>query len=553
MMRILNSKNSVKSATLILVITLTLSNILGFFRDHFLAQKIITSDLDIYYAAFRIPDLLFNIVILGAISSAFIPIFTSFIAKSEEKKAWDVANSIINIGLLVILILAFISMILMPYLVNLLVPNFDSARKLQTVSLARLFLITPIFFTLSYIVGGILNSFKRFIFYSIAPLIYNIVIIVSIFLLSPKYGITGIAIGVIIGSVLHFLIQLPGVFHLGWRYKFNLNWKDPSVRKIGKLMLPRSIGLGANQIMLFIFTALASTLAVGSVAVFSLADNIQTMPIVVFGTSFATAIFPTLSEMAAKQEKIKFAQYLSKITKIILFILIPAAVGMFMLRAEIVRLILGSGHFKWNQTMMTYSALGFFAFGLPFAGLIPVLAKAFYAKHNTKTPVIVSVISIFISIIFAYAFIKLPSTERFVCFCGQSFYGKVSGLALASSIGMFANALILMIIVIKKGWINEGQKIFASISKIILATVFMILCIQVAKNYLGLVVDMDRFWGVAIKAFGAAFVGIFSYLLAGYLLSMDEMKELSLKKLLKARLSKFNSSQYNEAREQDEY
>lgn len=553
MIKFLNSKNSVKSATLILIITLTLSNILGLFRDHFLAQKILSSNLDIYYAAFRIPDLMFNVVILGAISSAFIPIFTSFLTKSEEKRAWEVTNSVINLGIICIFFLSLILMVAMPFLVKLLVPSFDAARQSTTVNLARVFLMTPIFFTLSYIIGGILNSFKRFIFYSIAPLVYNLSIIISTFLFAEKYGVYGVAIGVVFGAFAHMAIQLPGVFHLGWRYKFHINIYDPAVRKIGKLMVPRALGLGANQLMLFVFTALASTLAAGSVAAYSLADNIQTMPIVVFGTSFATAIFPTLSEKSSLGEDGHFANYLNKILGMIMFLLTPAAIIVILLRTEIVRLILGSGCFGWEETIRTSSALGYFGLGLIFAGIVPVLAKAFYSKHDTKTPVIISLISIIIAIFLGYLFTKMQISPAFLPQEIRQSLGGVSGLALAYSLGSFINAILLFIIVAKKGWITDVKKIFTTIFKISFAAIIMILTTQTIKDGLGSSVDMQRFWGVLVKTIGAGSIGLISYLLASYLLGLEELKYLSIKKIIMARFGKPDLTEYNEARGENEY
>ncbi len=256
-----NSKNSVRGASIILVITLTLSNILGLLRDRFLATYIPTSELDIYFASFRIPDLIFNFLILGAISSAFIPIFCDLKSKDDKRESWDLTNSLMNIGVLILIFLAIIAYFLMPYLTKLVVPNFDAERMAKTVELSRLLMLTPIFFSISYFLSGVLNSFNRFVTYSIAPLVYNLSIIVGAIIVGPTIGIKGVIYFVILGSILHFLVQIPTARNLGYRYKFIFDYANKNVQKVVKLMIPRTIGLGMNQIMLLVYTAIASAIA----------------------------------------------------------------------------------------------------------------------------------------------------------------------------------------------------------------------------------------------------------------------------------------------------
>ena len=194
----LSGKNTLTVASLILIVTLFFSNILGVVRDHYLTQKIPTDTLSIYYAAFRVPDLLFNILILGAISAAFIPVFAGLINKNQEKEAWKVANSVINMAIIVLIVLSIILVFLMPIIAPLIVPGFNNEEQLLMVKLARIMLVSPIFFGISYIFGGMLNSFKRFLIYSLAPLIYNTTIILGTLFLVPKIGIMGVSIAPVI-------------------------------------------------------------------------------------------------------------------------------------------------------------------------------------------------------------------------------------------------------------------------------------------------------------------------------------------------------------------
>lgn len=508
-----NGENSVKGATFILIITLTLSNVLGLIRDHFLAQKIPVNLLDTYYAAFRIPDLIFNLLILGAISAAFIPVFTNYISKKQIKNAWHVTNSFMNLAFIALVIFIIILALLMPYIIPLFVPKFTPDKQALTIKLARLLLISPLFFGISYLFGAVLNSFKRFLVYSIAPLVYNLSIIISTIFFADKIGVYAPVFGVIIGAFLHMLVQIPSAVMLGWRPKWVFDIAHEGVRKITKLMIPRTLGLGAMQLMLLVYTGIASSLGVGAVAIFNLADNIQTMPTVVFGTSFATAVFPSLSQAASLGKDEDFSNYIWKSIRAILFILIPAGVGIILLRAQIVRLILGSGHFGWQQTIDTAQTLGYFALALFAQGLIPLLARGFYARHNTKTPTIISIISMFVSIILGFTLAPRMG---------------VAGLALAFSLSGFFNAILLYIYLQKSfPLLKAGSKgIGLFLIKIIVATGLMILMIQLSKYAVEPLVNMQKFWGVLTQTITAIIMGAGAYLLFTYLLGCHEFTEV---------------------------
>lgn len=511
--KILSSENTISGASWILIITLLLSNLLGLVRDHYLTQKIPTEILSSYYAAFRIPDVLFNVIILGAIASAFIPVFTSYITSKKETEAWYIANSVINIAIIFLVGLAAILLIFMPQLISILVPGFEEARRDLTISLARIMLLSPIFFGLSYIFGGILNSYKRFFVYSLAPLVYNLSIILGTILFADAFGVYAVTFAVVAGAFFHMLIQIPVARKLGYHYKNIVDFSHKAVRKIGKLMLPRAIGLSAMQIMLLIFTAFASQISKISVAVYNLADNIQTMPTVVFGISFALAVFPSLSENYAKKDKEKFSYLVSKTIRVILFMLVPISIGVILLRAQIVRLVLGSGHFGWEQTLITADTLGFFAISLVFSGLIPLFARSFYAMHDTKTPMTITIISIALSVI-----LGLILKESM----------GVTGLALAFSCGTFINALLLYLIL--RGRLTDYREwqLFKFLGKILGASLVMAAVIQLTKVLIGRIYDLDRAWELLLQAGLAAILGAIVYFTLTVLLRCEEIEYLKI-------------------------
>lgn len=510
--KIIFKENSVRGASLILVVTLALSNILGVLRDHFLAQKITTDQLDSYFAAFRLPDLVFNILILGSVAAAFVPIYSQVRSKEGEKKALELAQSTITIGFAAVMVALATMFILMPYLMELLVPDFEASKKTETIFLARILLFSPAIFTFSYFIGSILNCHKRFVAYSVAPLIYNLSIIVSTLVLADKFSVRGVVVGVIIGALLHLAIQLPSARKIGFVFKFRFDFND-YVKRIIKLMVPRAIGLGANQFLLVAFTSIASAFP-GAIAIYSFSDNIQTVPSVIFGTSFATAVFPTLASLSLKKEDdlIRFNQLFVKTIRAAMFFLVPSAIVLFALRAQIIRLILGYGFFGWTDTKAATATLGFFALSIIAQGLIPILARSFYAMQDTKTPMYTGIFSIIISIVCGYIFSKTVGST----------YG-VPGLALGYSIGSWVNFLILAFAIEKR--VNIKWKDFSGfIFTILLLTGVVLLVMQFVKTQVGLMYDINRVLYLALQTILSLIAGGIVYFVGAYLAGFKELK-----------------------------
>lgn len=491
------------------------SRLLGLVRDRLLANKFGAGDeLDIYYAAFRIPDLVFNILVLGALSAAFIPIFVEYLQRAKEdpsKKAevWHLANSLLNILLVGLIIFGFILFIFTPQIVPLIAPGFDQAKQADVINMTRIMLISIIFFGISNVITGILNSLKRYVNFAFAPVLYNVGIILGIFFLVPLYGIYGLAYGVVLGSFLHMIIQIPGVLKIGYRYKPVFDYKHKGVRSIGKLMLPRTFGLAISQIDQLVSVIIGSTLAAGSVAVFTLANNLQNFPISVFGVSMAVASFPFFSEAFAQKNNEMFIEHFSKSFRRILFLVIPISVLILLLRAQFVRVILGSGQFDWNDTYYTAQTLGFFTISLFAQSTIPLLAKSFYAWKDTKTPVKIGILTVAINIIGALILSRSMG---------------VTGLALAFSISSFVQMILLIIFLRKKiGYLDE-KRIIISVLKIVLITAMMGAVVQAAKYFLALGVDMETFVGIFIQGTVAGTIGTVFYLIMALVFKCDEIK-----------------------------
>lgn len=514
MLKILNSQlKSITSAAIIISGATLVSRVVGLARDRIFAHYFgVGPVMDSYYAAFRIPDLIYNLLIVGALSAGFIPTFTKLFNQSEDKTpAWKLANNILNITAISLAILSFFGMLFTPALTNLIAPGFDNASKELVTSFTRIMFGSTLMLGLSMVIGGVLQSLRAFFLYSLAPIFYNLGIIVGAVVLVPLIGIKGLAWGVVLGAFMHLSLQIYSAYANGYKWKWYFNLKDQNAKVIGKLMVPRTLGLAISQLNLVIITILASWLPTGSVTIFNFANNLQAVPIGIIGIPFAIAVFPVLSAAAAKNDIDEFIKNLSSTIRQILFLIIPCAIIFLLLRAQIVRVILGTGKFNWDATISTGNTLAFFALSMFAQALIPLVARAFYALANTKTPFIIGIISELTSIIAALLLMK-P-------------FG-VAGLALAFSIGSILNLVILSIYLRNTLTKINGDKIFSSFYRIIIAAIPMALLIQYIKDPLAKIFNQDYFWGILGQGLVAGLAGLAIYLILCYLLRVPELLQI---------------------------
>jgi len=421
-------ENSIGGAAIIIAVFSVLTKILGLWRDRLLASSFGASEtLDAYLAAFRLPDLVFNTLILGAFSSAFIPVFLAYWRK-DKAEAWRIVNSTLNILFAVIFVLSILIIIFAPWLVRLIVPGLSYYAQSLTIKLTRIISLSILFFTLSNVISSVLNSFHKFLAYSLAPLMYNLGIIFGIlFLVKTNLGVSGLAWGVVLGSFLHLIVQLPSLFKTGfvWRPLFSLS---AGVKEIFLLMTPRFLGLAINQVNVLTTTAIASFVASGAIAIYYLAFNLASVPVGLIGVPLAISVFPVLSQSYAAKDEQVFASKLSKTTRQIFYFILPLTVIFFLFRKEIIEIILQTGLFTKKDSFLAAQTLGFFSLSLFAQSLIPLLARAFYAQHNTKTPVYAAVLSLIINILGCLVFGKTLG---------------VSGLGLAFTLSSFVNFFLL--------------------------------------------------------------------------------------------------------------
>ena len=444
-------QGSILSAASIIMVMIALSRILGLVRNRVLAHYFSASLLSIYFAAFRIPEVVFEVLVFGTLASAFIPIFTSYFADKKEEEAWYVAGVSLNVALIVFSFFAVLVLVLVKPLYRLIVPGFSSFQLEQTVVLARILIFAQLFFVLSYFTTAVLESLKRFLVPAVAPLFYNLGIILGTIFLAPKLGIIAPAIGAVFGAMMHFLIQVPLAVSLGFKPQKSFDFRHPGVRRIGRLALPRIIELSFLQISKGLELFLSSLIGPAAYTYLTFGSSLQVFPVSLFGASIAKASLPDLSYQVNQREKFK-QTFLSSFNQI-LFFTFPFSVFLAVLRVPLVRLFFGTPLFDWNSTVQTSFILSAFCLGIFPQALVFLLNRAFYAFHDTVTPMVVSITSMLLNALFSLLLVlvfKLP----------------VWALGLSFSLASLFQFLILMLLIFKKNLGFSGKDFLSPFAKI---------------------------------------------------------------------------------------
>jgi putative peptidoglycan lipid II flippase len=501
---------SILSAATVFAAAVLASRVLGLFRDRLLTTFPVEI-LDIYFAAFRLPDFIFQILVMGALSTAFIPVVTGLLTRDREEEAWRVASTVLNTALLAFLIIGLLIFILAQPLSQLIAPGFNLEQITVMTRLTRIMLLAQLFFILSNFLSAIIQSSKRFFLPAIAPVVYNLGIIFGIVFLSPAMGIYGPAWGVVIGTFLHFIVQLPATVHLKIKYRPEIDLSDPQAKEIGRLMAPRTLGLAVAQLNFTIDTILASLISASSITVFNFASHLSQLPIGLFGATIAQATLPTLSEEQARDNLENFKTTLLNSFHQILFLTLPATAILIVLRIPVVRLVFGSATFPWEATVLTGRVLAFLGLGIVAQAIIQLLVRGFYALRDSKTPVKIGVAAFATNIVLsitAIIILKLP----------------VWGLAIAASVGDLFNAGLLLLFLYRKIKFNLVDLLVPA-AKMIFAAVISGICLYVPMKLLDqLVFDTTRVVPLIGLTGVASFAGLSVYLFFTWLLEIKELE-----------------------------
>jgi putative peptidoglycan lipid II flippase len=526
--------NIISAATIIMVMVMA-SRILGLVRNRVFVHYFSPEDLGTFFAAFSLPDIIFDILTMGVMASAFIPVFTKYLNGRDKKSAWYVSAITLNILLLFFAVFSSIIFIFAHPIYVQVFKNFAPDQINLIVTFTRLFLISQMFFAASYLLTAILETHQRFIISSVAPLFYNLGIILMTILFAGKMGLYAPVAGVVVGAALHFFIQLPFAIKLGFRPIFSLNFRDPGVREIGRLALPRLIELSFLQVKRFADVIIAGSFGTSGITYFRFGDALTSLPVGLFALSIAKASLPRLSQLAVKGDMAEFKSTFANSFKEILFFVVPISIFVAVLRLPLVRLIYGGSQFDWQSTILTGYVVSAFSLGI-FAYSLGLLAtRAFYALQDTRTPVTVAILTIILNTVLGLSFLNI-------------FHLPIWGLPLAYAIAGIFEIIVLMTMLSRRVGGFDGLNLEKSFGKIVIAAgtsgiiVFALLKLldrsAVDKNlwFLGVLglrlpTTFDKFLldthytiNVIILTFGAGVVGLILYLFLCYILQVEELR-----------------------------
>lgn len=509
-----------------------LSQLLALVRDRFLAGSFGASQtLDIYYAAFRIPDLIFVSVASLVSVSVFVPFLVERLEKDREMTKKFIDN-IFSFFFSLIIVVSAIVFLLMPVLVRSFFLGVDVGIQADTIVLSRIMLLSPILLGLSNFLASITQAHKRFLIYAVSPLLYNAGIIIGAVFFYPIFGISGLAYGVILGAFMHLMIQMPAVIGDKLFPKFRIPFDWAIIKEVVFISLPRTITLAFSQISTIILTSLASLMSVGSISVFNLSLNLQSVPISIIGVSYSTALFPTLSSFATNKDYNSFKLSIATAIRHIVFWSWPIIILFIVLRAQIVRTILGSGSFSWSDTRLTAASLAIFVISALAQSLILLFVRGYYSNGNTKKPLYINFVFAGLGVLFAFLAMKLFANFPLFRFFVESLF-KVSDLkgteVLMLPLG-FVSAQILNIIVL---WLSF-EKDFKGISKGLFipffqsfsASIIMGFVTYLGLNLFGPIFGLTTVLGVFLQGFLSGILGIIVGIIILKLLKNKEIEEI---------------------------
>jgi putative peptidoglycan lipid II flippase len=491
--------------------TMILSKILGLIRTRLLFHHFSTDTADIFFAATQLPDLIFNLVIFGALSVAFIPVFISYSEKEGKEEAFKMARAVLNSLLMIFIFCAVLIFIFAPQITSLSYPKFPVDKQNEVVELTRIILFGQTILVLGSFFIGILQSFQRFLVSALASVVYNLGSILGILFFAESLGIKSPAIGMVLGALLHALIQYPLIHSLGFRFTFPPTISHAGVKEILHLMGWRSIGLAVEQINEKVGIALAALLSGGSLTVLAIAQQLQVVPIGLFGATLAQAALPVLSSERARGKIEEFKITLLTTLHQILFLVLPAAAILIVIRIPVVRLVFGAAQFDWDATVLTGKTLAFLSIGLASQSISLLLVRGFYALKNTKIPVIVSLIVVSVNLVLALFFILILKLE-------------VWSIGLAYSLSAILSSLLLFWTLHKKvGGFNLKQ-VYSPFGKMLMASIVMGMALYIPIKLLDQVIfDTTRTVNLIILTGLSSIFALSVYVLLVWYLKVTEL------------------------------
>ena len=511
---LLKQQSNILSAAFVIMATIIFSQILGLIRQRLLVSIFGASDtLGIYLASTRLPDFLFQLIIAGALSSAFIPVFSDYLAKGKEKEAQNIASTLLFLSLLSFSIFSLILFVFAKEFSSLMAPGFSSDQLNLMANLTRVIIFGEILFIVGSFLSAVLQSYNHFFIPGIASALFNLGIILGILFLSPVFGIFSAAYGVILGALIFVLIQLPFVKKIGFSFKPSLSLesiKSSGVLDVFKLIWPRTLSIAIFQLGTVITVTLVSFLQNPgrNYVIFDYAQTLSFAPVVLFGQAIAQAAFPVLSKEKDRLEDFK-TTFITSFNQM-LYLVLPFSVLFLVLRIPIVRLIFGASQFDWQATVLTGRTLAFFSISIFAQSLSYLVSRGFYALHDTKTPLIIGTLTTFIMILMGALFIF-------------QYHLGIESIAFAFSIASILNFLIMFIFLdIKTGGFNKWP-LLKTIIKIFAASGFTAFALYFPIKLLDqLVFDTTKTVNLILLTGISSFAGLTLYLFLTWLFDVKE-------------------------------
>lgn len=518
-----NRTSGINEAAFLLGFFTLLSQVLGLVRDRIFASNIGPGPiLDAYYASFKIPDFLYVSLASLASVTVILPMLSQKFregSKEDRTIAHQFFNQIFTVFSVVLVVVSILLFITMPWVAKFVVPGFPPESLHNVIWMSRVMLLSPIIFGISTMIGSVTQMFQKFMIYALAPILYNLGIIIGALWLYPMMGSLGLALGVIMGACLHLSIQMPLLIHESFVPKFvrKINWSE--IKSIIKTSLPRTVGLSMSSFTAIMLVSIISSFSAGTMSIFSFAFNLQSVPIGVIGISYSVASFPLLVRFFQNNEFNKFVDMIIQTLRKIIFWSLPIMALFIVLRAQIVRVLLGGGSFSWNDTRLTAGVLALFVFGIVAQSIVHVLVRAYYASGNTWKPLIMNFLGEIITIISAFVLIAL--FDNVLAF--RHFFEvtlrlegvaetRLTMVALAFTIGNILNMVLLGFIFCRnfKQYLEKSsvRKLMITTRDAIISAIVMGVVGYWILQILANVITQDRLWGVLLQGLIAGILGI---------------------------------------------
>ncbi len=509
------------------------SQLLGLVRDRTLAHIVgVGPTLDVYYAAFRIPDFLYLSIASLASITVLMPFLMEKINSGDNSidKGKSFMNNVFSAYIIFMITISLLIAIFIPYIVHFIAPGFNAVQIHLLITTTRIMLLSPILIGLSNLIGTITQLFRNFLVFSLSPVFYNLGILTGVIFLYPRFGIFGLALGVIFGATMHFFIQVPTVFrhNLFPKFTWKINWHE--ILRVVKLSAPRTLTLSCNSLAFIFLVAMASNLKEGSISLFTFAYNLQSVPVGIIGISYSVAAFPMLVKSYSLKDMDNFISQIILAARQIIFWSLPVITLLIVLRAQIVRVILGSSTFTWFDTRLTAASVALFMISLVSQGLVLLFVRGYYAAGNTKKPLFINVSSSIMVVVFAqiliyifrhspYIFSQLETILRVKDVPGTIMLALPFAYALGSLLNFF-----LIWILFKKDFLHDKRiNLMYCFIESLISALAMGVVTYIFLGVFSTIFDLDTGKGIFFQGFLSGIIGVASGILILIIFKNEEL------------------------------